>query len=118
MNPNDRNLAIWHGALSDILPMARQAIQESIDLQYPPIFADFVADLFDQAVALGIDSLWPGSSLIVRAVTTPELCSLPDALRLARAAARFDDRLDSKILRHLATPARNWPESATDADIL
>ena len=66
----------------------------------------------------GTNSAWLDSTLIIRAVTTPALCPLPEALRLARAASRFDNRLDSKILRHLTTPARNWPESAPDSDIL
>jgi hypothetical protein len=118
MNPDLRNRAIWRRAFSDILPLAREAIKEAIDLEDPPAFIDFVVDLFDHTEAKGLPPRWPGSNLVVRALSTPALCPLPEALRLARAAVRLDNRLDSKILRHLTTPARRWPESATDADIL
>lgn len=118
MNPHERNLAIWHGAFSDILPLAREGLQEAFDVHDPPAFSDFVVDLFDHPMSNSKDSRWPGSNLVVRAVTTPALCPLPEALRLAHAAARLDTRLDAKILLHLTTPARAWPESASEGDIL
>jgi len=87
-------------------------------LQDPPAFTDFVVGLYSHEESGGANPRWPGSSLVVRAVTTPILCPLPEALQLARAALRLDSQLDTKIVRHLGTPARNWPESASDDDIL
>jgi hypothetical protein len=104
MNETTRNLEVWRAALSQI----RNA----------PPFCDFVENLFDKAVSDGTNSTWLDSTLVVLVVTTPVLCPLPEALRLARAASGFDNRLDSKILLHLNTPARNWPESASESDIL
>jgi hypothetical protein len=105
MNETDRNFELWRGALAEIRTS-------------PPSFCDFVVDLFDKAATDGRERRWLDSILIVRAITTPALCPLPEALRLARAASRIDDRLDSKILRHLTGPDRRWPESASDNDVL
>ena len=96
MNETTRNIEIWRVALSQ--------------LRSAPPFCDFVENLFDKAVADGVNNASLDSTLIIGIVTTPALCPLPEALRLARAASRLDNRLDSKILRHLTTPARNWPE--------
>ena len=117
MNSTEQNLAIWSAVLSDIPNVTRDKIRERIDIQNPPVFGDFMVDLFDHA-SDEPNPRWLDSKLVVRAVTTPQLCPLPEALRIAYAAARVDSRIDCKILSHLTTPARDWPESASDADVL
>src|SRR5580704_12510317 len=103
MNPTEQNLAIWSAALSDIPHSTRDKIYARIDIQNPPVFSDFMVDLFDHAPD-ETNRPWD-SNLVVRAVTTPQLCPLPEALRIAYAAARVDSRMDCKILGHLTTPA-------------
>src|SRR5882762_3973764 len=110
--PND---PAWKTALADLSPYIRNEILKTIDPATPPPLYDFLAET--------VENKGPASSVVLRSnllerlVSDPDLWTLPDAIRLALAASRLDDRFDDRLMRHLTGPPRVWPTGVPEIEM-
>jgi len=103
------NAQTWTAFLSATPASARQPIEIAIGSDPPPVF-DFLLGAVEGSPKPGPLALTLlDSGALVRAISDPSLLSLPQAIQLARAAARLDEALDHKILSDITSPAHNWP---------
>jgi hypothetical protein len=122
MEPIDRNVKLWRAVLAGLPPFASARVERAIRMSNPPPFCDFVAGALEKSAATGkpwsLSHLRMDSAMVVHAISVPELCPLDGALRMARAASRLDDRLDCKLLDHLATSSPGWPLAVPETKIV
>lgn len=116
------NGEIWKTLLTEIPSFTRTKIERTINAPDPPPFFEFVVEALEKDAATGkpgeLSSLLMDSTLVLRVVSDPAMLPLAEAIRLARAAARLDSRLDDKILRRLTDSARKWPDAVPEAEML
>jgi len=87
----------------------------------PPAFLDFACEVLDAAAAGksgAVASALLENGIIAAAVSNPGVLALSEAIRLARAALRVDDRFDCKILSRLTDSSRHWPNGVPRAEIM
>lgn len=114
------NSETWNHVLAGMHPQVRERIEQLIG-EAPPLFDFMIAPLEEDAAADKpgqLSALLLGSGLVIRAITDPALLSAEEAARMARAAARLDDRLDDKILTSLTAGARTWPDDIPETEIV
>lgn len=54
------------------------------------------------------------SEVVIRVISDPALSSQEEATQLAQAAARLDQRIDSKILAALTSSSKDWPHDVPE----
>jgi hypothetical protein len=85
----------------------------------PPPFLAFVMEAIEKDVSRG--RVGPASAplmdgLVIHAISTPAILSLPEAIQLDLAASKLDDSIDLKLLNRLTGPSRNWPTGVPDSE--
>jgi hypothetical protein len=103
----------WQSALAELSPYLRNEILKTVDLT-APLYTFLVETLENRTPA---SSALLRSNLLERLISDPELWPLPDAIRVAAAASRLDDRMDDRLMRHLTGPPRVWPGGVPEAEI-
>jgi hypothetical protein len=114
------NDEIWQVLLSDLPRHACARVESLFESEERPPFFAFVVEAIEKDAAIGRagrSEPLMDAGLVARAVSDPEILSLPDAVRLARAAAKLDDRLDDKLLTRLTGPPRDWPGGVPETEI-
>ncbi len=116
------NLETWNVALAAFPPTARKKIESVIDLGSPPPFFDFLVGALEADAGKGtagpVCATLLETNLVIHAISSPDLCPLPQAIRLARAASYLDRRLDVALFEYLGRSPRKAPEDAPEAEIL
>ena len=116
-----QNLEIWKSALAGLPLFARKQFEGVIDTATPPEFCHFIVETLESDAETGrrgtLSDLLLRNSLAAHAVSSPEICPLPEALRVARAAVQLDTRFDCQVLDDLTRPSRAWPEEVPEGEI-
>ena len=118
---------IWQPLLDGLSRYARDRVEALLGSgqvlgagELPPFFP-FVVDAIEKDGAAGRPGVLSASlmdtGLVARAVSDPHILALPDAVRLARAAARLDNRLDDKLMTRLTGSTRVWPGGVPEIEI-
>lgn len=118
---------IWQALLGALSRHARARVEallgsgEMLGTRELPPFFPFVVEAIEKDAPSGRPG--PASSslmetgLVASAVSDPRILALPDAVRLARAAAKLDDRLDDRLMTRLTGPPREWPRGVPESEI-
>ncbi len=113
---------LWQIVWRELPAYARTRVETEFPAGDKPAFFDFLLNSVEADVPGGRCSVRTSalleSGLIVHAVISPKLLSAPDAVRLASAAIKLDQRLDAKLLSHLTRPERVWPDEIPEAEII
>jgi hypothetical protein len=111
---------IWQLLLSDLPRYARGRVEALFESGEIPPFFPFVVEAIEKDAAIGrpgpLSAPFMDTGLVLRAISNAEILALPDAVRLARAAAKLDDRLDDKLLNRLTGPPRQWPYDVPESE--
>jgi hypothetical protein len=105
---------IWQALLGGLSRHARVRVEALLGPaempgsgEIPPFFP-FVVESIEKDAAAGragpASAALMETGLVARAISDPQILALPDAVRLARAAAKLDDRLDDKLMTRLTGP--------------
>ena len=124
---------IWQTLLGGLLRYARTRVEALLVFgeklgsgevpgsgEIPPFFP-FVVEAIEKDAATGrpapLSAALMDTGLVARAVSDPQILALPDAVRLARAAVKLDERLDGRLLTRLTGPPRKWPDGVPETEI-
>jgi hypothetical protein len=118
---------IWQALLGGLSRYARVRVEALLGPaempgsgEIPPFFP-FVVEAIEKDAAAGragpASAALMETGLVARAISDPQILALPDAVRLARAAAKLDDRLDDKLMTRLTGPHRQWPGGVPETEI-
>jgi hypothetical protein len=122
LTSNDRNLELWTPVFAALTATARLRLEKVVNINAPPPFFEFVIAPLEADAQSGelssLSALLLKTNLVAHAVSSPNLCPLSQAIRLARAASRLDPRLDQAILEYLCRPPRKGPEDDPEVEIL
>lgn len=94
-------------------PSSRARVKSLADSAQEVAFHQFALNLLETDASAG--KIGAGSfalleaGVVIQVISDPALSSSGDAVRLAKAAARLDERIDGKILNTLASASRDWP---------
>ncbi len=115
------NDEIWQALLGGLSRYARTRVEALLGPGEIPPFFPFVVEAVEKDAAAGrpgpVSAPLMESGLVAGAVSGPQILALPDAVRLARAAAKLDDRLDDKLMTRLTGPPRAWPAGVPETEI-
>jgi hypothetical protein len=114
------NENVWKELLHDLPPYARARVEALFPSGEVPPFLEFIVETVEKDAASGARK--PASTplmdtgVLAHALSDPEILTLPDAVRLARAAAKLDRRIDEKLLNRLTGSSRKWPDQVPESE--
>jgi hypothetical protein len=114
------NNAIWRSLLNELTPYNRTRLEGQFASQGFPPFFTFVIEAVDRDAASGRISHATSplmDSVVPSAILNPAILSSADAIRLAKAATKLDDRLDAKLLSRLTDQQRKQLEEIPEGEI-
>jgi HEAT repeats len=119
------NSEVWSAFLAGASPAARLCVEKLSAEKKPadetPPFLDYALEVFeagDPARPGPLASALVQSELVIGAISDPAQLSLDQAIRLARAAGRFDHAIDYKILSSTTSSAHNWPDDVPRHELM
>jgi hypothetical protein len=122
LTSTDRNLELWNPVFAALTATARLKLEKVINITAPPPFFEFVIAPLEADAETGVigalSALLLKTNLVAHAVSSPDLCPLSQAIRLARAASRLDPQLDQAVLEYLCRAPRKGPEDVPEVEIL
>jgi len=111
----------WKTILNKLPTYARIRVESELPAGEHPPFADYVIGQIEADAASGQrtprSATLLDSGLVLFAIADPRLLATSDAIRLALAAAKLDERLDAKLLMHHTRPERDWPQAVAETEI-
>jgi hypothetical protein len=112
---------IWQMLLGDLSRYARTRVEAVLGTGEIPPFFPFMVEAIEKDAATRRLSFLSAplmeTGLVASAVSDPRILTLPDAVRLARAAAKLDPRLDDRLITRLTGSPRHWPDGVPEAEI-
>jgi hypothetical protein len=114
------NDATWRSLLGDLTPYNRARLEERFAADgFPPFFA-YVIEAVEKDAEIGRISPVTSplmESVVPNALSTPSILSLPEAIRLGKAAAKLDDHLDAKLLNRLTDQQRKRSAELPEVEV-